>query len=104
MGGLWPARQAHDAAQAAGIPCWLGTMPELGIASAQGLHLGTLPNFTYPSDIEASRRWYVSDIIAPLIEVSADGLIHLPDGPGMGYGVDREEIARRRFRLEEFKA
>ncbi len=104
MGGLWPARQAHDAAQAAGVPCWLGTMPELGIASAQGLHLGTLPNFTYPSDIEASRRWYVGDIIVPLIEVNAGGLIHLPDGPGMGYGVNREEIARRRVRLEEFKA
>jgi O-succinylbenzoate synthase len=104
MGGLWPARQAHDVARAAGIPCWLGTMPELGIASAQGLHLGTLPNFTYPSDVEASSRWYVSDIIAPPIEVGADGVIHLPDGPGMGYSVDREGVASHRFRFEELRA
>ena len=104
MGGLWPARQAHDLAQAAGIPCWLGTMPELGIASAQGLHLGTLANFTLPSDVEASSRWYVDDMMAPPIEVTREGFIHLPDGPGMGYGVDLEKIARYRIRREELRA
>ncbi len=51
------ARQVHDAAEQAGLPCRLGTMPELGVASVQGLHLGTLPNFTFPSDGEASARW-----------------------------------------------
>ncbi len=94
MGGLWPARQAHDAAQAAGLPCWLGTMPELGIASAQGLHLGTLPNFTYPTDVEASARWYVDDVIMPPIEVSRDGWITLPAGPGMVYGWGPSMVAR----------
>ena len=104
MGGLWPARQAHDLAAAAGIPCWLGTMPELGIASAQGLHLATLPNFQFPTDVEASRRWYVDDIIAPPIEVSRQGLIRLPPGPGMGYGVDLDKISRYRVRFEELEA
>lgn len=103
MGGLWPARQAHDMAQAAGIPCWLGTMPELGIASAQGLHLATLPNFTFPTDVEASARWYVDDIIAPQIEVTRDGLINLPGGPGMGYQVDVEKVARNQLRSEELR-
>jgi len=103
MGGLWPARQAHDTAQTAGIPCWLGTMPELGIASAQGLHLATLPNFTFPTDVEASARWYVDDIIAPQIEVTRDGLINLPGGPGMGYAVDAGNVARYRIRLQEFR-
>jgi O-succinylbenzoate synthase len=103
MGGLWPARQAHDIAQAAGIPCWLGTMPELGIASAQGLHLATLPNFTFPTDVEASARWYVDDIITPQIEIRRDGAINLPVGPGMGYAVDGGNVARYRVRLEEFR-
>ena len=102
MGGLWPARQAHDLARAAGMPCWLGTMPELGVASAQGLHLGTLPNFTYPTDVEASARWYVDDVIVPLIEVGRDGLITLPAGSGMAYRVDPEKIARYRLRSLEF--
>lgn len=104
IGGLWPALGAHRLAQSAAISCWLGTMPELGVASAQGLHLGTLPNFKFPSDVEASARWYVDDIISPPIEVSAGGLIHLPDGPGMGYRVDVEKVAQCRVRLEEFRA
>jgi len=78
-------------------------MPELGIASAQGLHLGTLPNFTLPTDVEASARWYVDDIIAPPLEVAHDGFVYLPDGPGMGYRVDPEKVARYRIRKEEFR-
>lgn len=103
MGGLWQARRAHDFAQAAAIPCWMGTMPELGVASAQGLHLATLPNFTLPSDIESSARWYADDIISPQIEISGQGLIRLPDGPGMGYTVERRKVEEYRLRLEEFR-
>lgn len=103
MGGLWPARLAHDAARAAGLACWLGTMPELGVASAQGLHLATLPNFTLPTNVEASARWYLDDVIAPPIEVAREGSILLPDGPGMGYRVDPEKVARYRIRQEEFR-
>jgi O-succinylbenzoate synthase len=104
MGGLWLARQAHDLARAAGIPCWLGTMPELGIASVQGLHLATLPNFTLPSDVEASERWFVDDIISPPISITPDGLIGLSDEPGMGCRVAVEKIERYRIRLEELQA
>lgn len=104
MGGLGPALQAHDLAQEAGIPCWLGTMPELGIASAQGLHLGTLPNFRYPTDVEASNRWFVDDVVDPLIGIAEGGWIHLPEGPGMGYRVDLEKVERYRVKMEEFPA
>jgi O-succinylbenzoate synthase len=104
MGGLWPAHQAHDLAQAAGMPCWLGTMPELGIASVQGLHLATLPNFTLPSDVEASERWFVDDIISSPIAITPDGLIGLSDEPGMGCGVVAEKVERYRIRLEELRA
>lgn len=103
VGGLSPAKQVHDAAQEAGLPCWLGAMPELGIASAQALHLGTLPNFKFPSDVEASARWYVDDMITPEIQVTNQGWIQLPEGPGMGYRVDREKIARYRIRKEEIR-
>jgi O-succinylbenzoate synthase len=104
MGGLEPARQAHDLAQAAGIPCWLGTMPELGIASAQGLHLGTLPNFQYPTDVEASARWFMNDVVSPLIGITQEGWIHLPDGPGMGYRVDREKVAQYSMKTADIAA
>ena len=92
VGGLSEARLMLDRARAAGLECWVGTMPELGVASAQGLHFATLEGFTYPTDIEASRRWYVDDVIAPLIEIDARGYIRLPEGPGTGYCIDRKKI------------
>ena len=92
VGGLSEARLMLTAARAAGLECWVGTMPELGVASAQGLHLATLDGLTYPTDIEASTRWYVDDVIAPLIEIDARGYIELPGGPGTGYRVDREKV------------
>jgi O-succinylbenzoate synthase len=82
------------AARAAGLECWVGTMPELGVASAQGLHFATLDWLTYPTDIEASKRWFVDDVIVPAIEIDACGYINLPVGPGMGYQVSREKVAR----------
>jgi o-succinylbenzoate synthase len=103
MGGLWPARQAHDLARAAGISCWLGTMPELGIASAQGLHLATLPNFTLPADVVASERWFIDDVTVPRISITADGFICLLDGPGTGYRVSPEKVAQYSIRSEELR-
>jgi o-succinylbenzoate synthase len=94
VGGLAAARAIHDLAAAAGLPCWVGTMPELGIASAHGLHLATLPNFTLPSDIEASARWYKDEIIRPPIEISAGGCIRIPSGPGIGYVPDFVRFVR----------
>ena len=102
MGGLAAGRLAHDAAQAAGIPCWMGTMPELGVASAQALHLATLGNFAFPTDVEASARWFKDDIIEPPIEISGEGFIQLPEGAGMGYKVNMEKVERYRIRFEEF--
>jgi O-succinylbenzoate synthase len=67
-------------------------MPELGVASAHGLQLATLSGFTYPTDIEASARWYGDDVVAPGIEIDGRGYIQLPAGPGMGYHVVREKV------------
>jgi O-succinylbenzoate synthase len=45
VGGIHMARRMHDRAMQAGLKCWVGTMPELGIASAEAVHLGTLRIF-----------------------------------------------------------
>lgn len=94
VGGLTPALALCNRAAEADMPCWLGTMPELGIASVQGLHLATLPGFTYPTDVEASLRWFVDDIVQPLIEIDRQGFVHLPDGPGSGFRPDAEKLER----------
>ena len=102
VGGLSEARLMLAAARAAGLECWVGTMPELGVASAQGLHFATLQGFNYPTDIEASTRWYFDDVIAPAIEIDAHGYIHLPAGSGIGYRVSREKLERYSVATAEF--
>jgi o-succinylbenzoate synthase len=104
VGGLSEAKLMLRTARAAGLECWVGTMPELGVASAQALHFATLDGFTYPTDIEASTRWYVDDVISPRIKIDAQGYIHLPVKPGMGYQVIREKIERYSVAIAEFAA
>ena len=103
VGGLWNAKRMHDAAREAGLPCWLGTMPELGIATSQSLMLASLDYMTYPTDVEASDRWFVDDIISPTIEVNPQGNIILPDLSPMGYAVDMEKLERYTIKQQEFR-
>jgi o-succinylbenzoate synthase len=81
VGGLQNAKAMHDLCADAGIPVWAGTMPELGIGGIQTVHLATLPNFLFPTDVESSHRWFTDDIIRPVIEVR-NGIIELADGLG----------------------
>jgi len=47
-------------------------------------------------------RWYVDDVIDPLIEIDELGYIHLPEGPGLGYRVVREKVERYAMARAEF--
>jgi O-succinylbenzoate synthase len=102
VGGLWNAKQMYERASEAGLQLWLGTMPELGIATAQALQLASLPGFGFPTDIEPSDRWFTDDIVTPKITMDAEGLIHLPAGPGFGYSVDLIALDRYTTSMEEF--
>ena len=102
VGGLSEALLMLSTARAAGLQCWVGTMPELGIASAQGLHLAMHDGFTFPTDIEASARWYVDDVIEPAIEIEETGFIKVPFGAGTGFEVSREKVERYTTAVESF--
>jgi O-succinylbenzoate synthase len=104
VGGLSEGCLMLERARSAGLECWVGTMPELGVASAQGLHFAALDGFSYPTDIEASSRWYVDDLIDPQIEIDQNGFIQIPAGHGMGYRVAREKVLEYSVDLEEFAA
>ena len=102
VGGLSEALLMLETARNAGLECWVGTMPELGIASAQGLHLAMHSGFSFPTDIEASTRWYVDDVIEPLIEIDKNGFIHVPDEAGSGYKVSRTKTEQYTTAVESF--
>jgi O-succinylbenzoate synthase len=93
-----------ERARSAGLECWVGTMPELGVASAQGLHFAALDGFSFPTDIEASSRWYIDDVIEPQIEIDRRGFINLPLGSGMGYRVSCEKVQKYSIDKAEFAA
>ncbi len=85
VGGFTPARRIHDLCQQNSVPVWGGGMLESGIGRAHNIALSTLPNFTLPGDVTASRRYWSQDIIEPEVTVSRQGVIQVPDGPGMGF-------------------
>ena len=103
VGGLSEARLMLEAASVAGIRCWVGTMPELGIASAQALHLAMHSAFSFPTDIEASSRWYIDDIVEPAIQIDQGGFVRVPNGSGMGFKVAREKVERYMTAVERFR-
>jgi O-succinylbenzoate synthase len=102
VGGLGPALELHDLCLRHGVACWVGTMPELGIGQAQGIHLAALPNCKYPTDIEPSARWFVDDYSAPLVELAGPGLLSVPTRPGVGYDVDHAKVRRYQVRQRVF--
>jgi len=91
VGGFYHALRMNQICLEHGVPAWVGSMPELGIGQAQGAALATLSNFTYPTDVEASSRWFRDDIISPYLEVH-DGYIDLPERPGLGWNVDSSKL------------
>jgi O-succinylbenzoate synthase len=94
VGGFSEAIAVHNAAQKAGIPVWCGGMLESGIGRSHNIALSTLPNFTLPGDVSASKRYWKQDIIEPAVEVSAEGFIKVPQGAGRGFGINRELIEK----------
>jgi O-succinylbenzoate synthase len=93
VGGHGESIRLHDLAASHGVPVWHGGMLESGIGRAHNIHLSTLPNFTLPGDVAASRRYYAPDLIDPEIDVRPDGTIPVPRGPGIGVSIVEERIA-----------
>lgn len=104
VGGFGPSLAMHALCQQAGVACWVGTMPELGIGQAQGIHLATLPNCKYPTDVEPSARWFVDDYVVPRLELSAPGLFAVPERPGVGFEVDHAKVRHYQVRQQEFRS
>ena len=75
-------------------------MLESGIGRAHNIALSTLPNFSLPGDVSASRRYWEADLIDPEVEVTPQGTIHVPKGPGIGYTPRRPRIEQLTVRKE----
>jgi len=98
VGGHQASVELHDLCAANGIPVWHGGMLESGIGRAHNIHLASLPNFSLPGDIAASKRYYEPDLIDPPIDIDAAGTIEVPTGPGIGVNIVKERIEKATVR------
>jgi O-succinylbenzoate synthase len=94
VGGIGQSIALHDFCAAHQIPVWHGGMLESGIGRAANIHVSTLPNFSLPGDVAASKRYFDPDLIDPPIEVAADGTIAVPTGPGLGVTICQDRLER----------
>ena len=98
VGGHQASIELHDLCASHGIPVWHGGMLESGIGRAHNIHLASLPNFSLPGDIAASKRYYQPDLIDPPIDIASDGTIAVPTGPGIGVNIVRDRIEKATLR------
>ncbi len=101
-GGLAAARAIHDLCFQNGVACWVGAMPELGLGQSYGVHLGTLANCKYASDVQPSARWFSDDVVVPAFEMSSPGFFGVPERPGVGVQVDLQKVHRYQVERREF--
>jgi O-succinylbenzoate synthase len=104
VGGHGESLRLHDLTASHGIPVWHGGMLESGIGRAHNIHLSTLPNFSLPGDVAASRRYYAPDLIDPEIVVRSDGTIAVPTGPGIGVQIVADRVAAATEETMELRA
>lgn len=104
VGGFSEARQVHDTCRSHSIPVWCGGMLESGIGRSHNIAMSTLPGFTLPGDVSASKRYWEEDIIEPEVKVTSRGTIPISDAVGRGYEVKRDLIDRLTKRRKDFTA
>ena len=88
VGGHAEARAIQEYAMLHNIPVWCGGMLESGVGRAHNIAMSTLPGFTLPGDVSASARYWHEDIIDPPVVVDSNGVISVPEAPGIGYAVN----------------
>lgn len=104
VGGFSEALKIHDVCQSHKVPVWCGGMLETGIGRGHNIALSTLPNFSLPGDVSASKRYWKEDIIEPEVEVSPQGMISISDKPGTGYSLKTDLVEKLTVRKETFRA
>ena len=101
VGGLTEAKKIHDYCKEKGISVWCGGMLEAGVGRAHNIALTTLSQFNLPGDTAGSRRYWKKDIIEPEVVVK-DGVIQVPEKPGIGYDIDEQAFKQYTVETKEY--
>lgn len=98
VGGHTQSKLVERVCRENNIPIWCGGMLESGVGRAHNIAISTLPGYTMPGDVSASKRYWHEDVIEPAVEVSSEGTITAPDGPGIGFQVKRDGVEKATVR------
>lgn len=94
-GGLHRAGRIGAVARAADVPLAIGSMVEMGVGTAAGLHFAaSQPHATYPSDVKGPTL-LEDTVLADPVRIE-DGYAHVPDGDGLGVSLDPGQVDRYR--------
>jgi O-succinylbenzoate synthase len=88
VGGLQHSIEIRDACAENKVPVLCGGMLETGIGRAFGVALATLPGFTLPGDLSASKRYFKRDLIRKEFSLTERGTLTVPTEPGCGVLID----------------
>jgi L-alanine-DL-glutamate epimerase-like enolase superfamily enzyme len=107
-GGLARAKRLLAVAGAAALPCDINGSAEMGIGVAADLHLAvSSPEIVLPGTIpvtstaeavvtKVAGHKYLDDLIKTPFRFD-NGLLYVPDGPGLGIEVDEAKLAKYRI-------
>ncbi len=89
VGGLLPARKCAAIVEAADLNASVGGGPSVGIAAAAMLHLAaSTPGLASGNECAYQLS---DDLLVEPLEVN-DGMIALPESPGLGVEIDRDKL------------
>ncbi len=100
VGGYTPAKRIHDLCMSTADSRLVrrnARIRDRPRAQHRAFHAR---NFSLPGDVTASRRYWTEDVIEPEVEVSPQGTIRVPDGPGIGYNPRLDRIEKLSARKE----
>jgi O-succinylbenzoate synthase len=103
VGGIIESIKIHDFCQKKSLPVWCGGMLESGIGRAHNIHLASLPNFKFPHDLSASKRYYAEDLIEPPVQITPQGTLKVPALPGIGVLPQEDRIQKASQQKRIFK-
>jgi len=95
-GGLMAATRIFQMCETAGLPCMIGSMPELGLGTAAQIHLGTaMTNLGLDSDA-CGVVYQQADLLKTPLRIEK-GFAYPPSGPGLGVEIDLDAVEKHRI-------
>lgn len=95
-GGLVRAKDVATVADAHGLPCFMGSMLELGVGTAANVHFAAAaPQISYPSGV---LNVHAESTLVDAVWSPDGDQFTVPDAPGLGVALD--ETALERYRVD----